>query len=351
MITMKEIGVLASVSQPTVSLILSGRGEQFRISEETCQRVMRIAKEHGYEPNLLAQAMRTGNTGIIGILISKNSLQQIADQHGLVQEIMQLQAAFLLNDQRVMLEALSEEDGQKLRMPKILTSRLTDTIILCQNFLQDEAMGERYLQELQKAARRIILLDDITSSSDTTSVAVDDRKAGTDAADYLWKLGHRSFGLISCQEKRFTLEMRLDAFQERIQTLSQGTAAIRRVYAGDRWSLSCGAEATAELLRTASPRPTAIFAANDFFAYGAETELLRQGLRVPQDVSLLGVGEWHGACQAPIPISTVSVELPRKIQTLLKLCQEKVSKIRKKREIKLAGKLLARNSTAAPPAP
>ncbi len=348
MITMKEIGVLASVSQPTVSLILNGRGEEFRISEETCQRVLRIAREYGYAPNLLAQAMRTGNTGIVGILISRHSLQQIAEQHGLVQEIMQIQAAFLLHDQRVMLEAISDEDCQRLQMPKILTSRLTDTIILCQNF-QDESMGERYIQELQKSARRIILLDDIASSIDATSVTVDDRKAGMDAADYLWKLGHRSFGIISCQEKRTALELRMDAFQERIQSLSQGSAVMHRVNLGDRWSIHCGAQATAELLRTASPSPTAIFAANDFFAYGAETELLQRGIRIPQDVSLLGVGEWFGACNAKIPISTISVELPRKIQTLLKLCQEKVAKPRKKRELKLMGKLQVRNTTAPPP--
>ncbi|MGN0867109.1 MAG: LacI family DNA-binding transcriptional regulator [Oligosphaeraceae bacterium] len=348
MITMKEIGALASVSQPTVSLILNGRGEEFRISEETCQRVIRIAREHGYAPNLLAQAMRTGNTGIVGILISRNSLQQIADQYGLVQEIMQIQAAFLLHDQRVMLEALSDDDCQHLQMPKIVTSRLADTIILWQNF-QDESMGERYIQELQKSARRIILLDDVISSIDATSVNVDDRKAGTDAADYLWKLGHRSFGLISCQERRSALESRMDAFQERIQSLSQGTATTHRVNAGDRWSITCGAKATAELLRTAPVKPTAIFAANDFFAYGAETELLRMGLRIPQDVSLLGVGEWYGACNAQIPITTISVELPRKIQTLLQLCQEKIPQARKKRDLKLVGKLLTRNTTAAPP--
>ena len=348
MITMKEIGVLASVSQPTVSLILNGRGEEFRISEETCQRVLRIAREHGYEPNLLAQAMRTGSTGIVGILISRNSLQQIAEQHGLVQEIMQIQAAFLLHDQRVMLEAISDDDCQRLQMPRILTSRLTDTFILCQNF-QDESMGERYIQELQKSARRIILLDDIITSIDATSVTVDDRKAGIDAADYLWKLGHRSFGVISCQERRSALELRMDAFQERIQSLSQGTATLHRVNLGDRWCLSCGEQTTAKLLQQANPRPTAIFAATDFFAYGAETELLRQGFRIPQDISLLGVGEWYGACNAKIPITTISVELPRKIQTLLQLCQEKIPQTRKKRELKLVGMLQVRGTTAPPP--
>ena len=178
---MREIGRLADVSQSTVSLILNGKSEMVRICTETRDKVLTIAREHGYAPKLLARAMRTGDTGVIGILVSREAMRQIADNHGAVRGTLQLQAGFLLRDHRVMLEVVGEEDCRELRLPRTLSTGLVDTFILCESFLLKEAM-KRYIEALRKQARCVIVVDEWLDGIIPT-VKVDDEAAGRLAAE------------------------------------------------------------------------------------------------------------------------------------------------------------------------
>ncbi len=343
MVTMREIGRLAKVSQPTVSLILNGKADKMRICEETRDKVLRIAKEHGYTPNLLARAMRTGDTGVIGILVSKEAMQQIADDNGDIRNTLALQVGFLLNNQRVILEAVSDADCDNLKMPQILLSGLVDTVVICQNF-KTESATYRYVDKMHEYARCIIMVDDVINDI-IPSVTIDDEQAGRDAAEYLWNLGHRSFGIISCAEHRVALCSRASAFEQRVAELSGGSAEVVTSFGGERWQLDCGAVAIKMLLEKVTRYPSAIFATNDFFAYGAELELLTRGIRIPEDISLIGVGEWFKAASAPIPITTISVDIPRKIEVVMQIWKQFVNeKTFSCSAVRLVGSLCERKS-------
>lgn len=345
MITMQEIGRLADVSQSTVSLILNGQSRKARISANTRSRVLKIAQEHGFAPNLLARAMKTGNTGIIGILFSKEAMQQIADNHGNQESTLQLQVGFLLRGKQVMLEAISDEDCNNLKMPYLLRSGLVDTIILSQNFKQENTTYH-YIEKMRHFARCIIILDDIINDI-VPSVTIDDENAGRTAAEYLWSLGHRSFGAISCAEQRVALSRRLDAFKKRISELSNGTIPVVKSFGGDRWQINCGEIAMSMLLEKTGQCPSAIFATNDFFAYGAEQELIRRNIRIPEEVSLLGIGEWPMAATAPVPITTISVNTQQKIDAVINIWQQFLNKEElTNKEVRIVGTLCSRASTA-----
>ena len=178
-ITMREIGRLADVSQSTVSLILNGKSEMVRICPETRDKVLTIAREHGYAPNLLARAMRTGDTGVIGILVSREAMRQIADNHGAVRGTLQLQAGFLLRDHRVMLEVVGEEDCRELRLPRPLSAGLVDTFILCGRVLLGGAAGQQDAQAiLPPASGDIRAVHDGTVSGRVIAAIGDLHRAG-----------------------------------------------------------------------------------------------------------------------------------------------------------------------------
>lgn len=316
---MKEIGRLAGVSQSAVSMIVNGKAKEFNLSAKTTERVLRIARENSFRPNMIARSMRTGRTRIVGILVSAEWMRQIAGDYGNGSIAMRLQAEFLLSGCRVMLETVSTADCRNLKMPELLSSGLAEFIIVAQNFSDEEA-GQRYLDVLYERFEKVVLVDDIIENCNIPSVGIDNIRAGRDVANILWRAGHRSFGTVCNAVSPFAHRQRLEAFCDRIAELSKGKIEVVSAFAGNRWKTDCGGIAVTRLLEMTGGRiPSAIFATNDFFAYGAELELLKRGIRVPDDVSLIGVGEWPNAATAPVPISTISMDTAEKINILLQL--------------------------------
>ncbi|MDD3154090.1 MAG: LacI family DNA-binding transcriptional regulator [Victivallaceae bacterium] len=344
MITMKELGKLAGVSQSAVSMIVNGRAKEFNISEETARKVLEIAKQNGFRPNAMARSMRTGHTGIVGILVSEESMRQMAANYGNNGNAMQLQAGFLLNGCRVMLESVSKDACEKQIMPELLTSGLADSIIVCENFTDEEA-SHRYLEKIHANFSRLLVVDDV-SNDQIPSVTIDDVQAGRDAADYLWNLGHRKFGVLCSEDVRIALGTRLTAFQKRVAELSGGNSPVFSAFAGDKWQINCGSVAAAKLLAEHSSLPTAILAANDFFAYGAELEFLKRGISIPDDLSLVGIGEWPVAASAPVPITTFSMNMKEKIDTVLALWKKLQERpVPAVNDCRVKGHLIERKST------
>ncbi len=316
MITMKEIGKLAGVSQPTVSVVLNGKGDEKGIAKKTQEKVLKLAEEYGFRTNAIARSMKTGKTGIIGIIVSKDAMQQTIDYYDNGIANMHFHASLLLAGCRVMLEVVSEEDFNACKMPEILSDGLVDGVIVFSS-AGDEAVFTKYLERMKKYTSKVLLLNDI-SELEISNVAVDEKEVGIKAADCLWECGYRSFGMISCDEYRIALDTRLQSFAERIGELSNNSIQVVSAHAGNRWSLDCGQVAVSELLKLCGNKcPEAIFCANDFFAYGAEIELCNRGFSIPDDVALLGVGESNLAEKAPIPIAAFGVSLSEKTAAVL----------------------------------
>lgn len=315
MITMKEIGKLAGVSQPTVSVVLNGKGDEKGIAKETQKRIFEIAQQYGFRANAIARSMKTGKTGIIGILVKKEAMLQVVKTLESNLATTYLHSSLLLAGCRVMFEIVDESDCNDLRMPGILTEGLVDGIILFSSSNDEEQFG-KYLKKMNQYTPYILLVDEITSE-DISSVSVDEELVGINAANCLWERGYRSFGMISCAEHRLGLDLRLNAFEKRIEELSNHQIKVAKGFAGNRWELDCGRFAIAELLAKEGKCPEAIFCANDFFAYGAEKELLERGYSIPNDVALLGVGNTFLAENLPVPIATFTSSLEEQTQAVL----------------------------------
>ena len=185
----------------------------------------------------------------------------------------------------------------------------------------NESDFTKYLERMRKYTPHILLINDITKL-EISNISADELEIGTKAADYFWECGYRSFATISCAEHRIALEARLNAFCKRIKELSHNQINVPTIHAGNRWSLDCGREGIKKLLAQQKSCPEAIFCANDFFAYGAEMELLEQGYSIPDDVALLGVGESKLANYAPVPITTLGVSLEDKTTAIMEILED-----------------------------
>ncbi len=305
MITMKEIGRLAGVSQPAVSMILNGKGRSANLSEETIHRVQSIAREHRYRTNVIARGMKTGRTGIIGVLEAEESLRQTSLGYGHANTAMGLQAAFLLRGYKVMLESVSAEDYRMCRIPELISGGIADILVIFGNMNENPEAAD-YIKAIREHQPKLLIIDDIMDMP-VPYINIDGRAAGRMCADHLWDAGRRSFAAISCDEQRISLEPRLSGFCDRIAELSENRTPVPVIHAGNRWEVGCGGAAIRKLLDGQEKPPEAIMAANDFFAYGAELELLRRGFSIPDDVALIGIGTWQTAATAPVPLTTVGM--------------------------------------------
>ena len=317
---MKEIGKLAGVSQPTVSVVLNGKGDEKGIAQKTQQKILEIAENHGFRTNAIARSMKTGRTGIIGIIVSKDAVKQTIEYRDNGVSDMHLHSSLLLAGCRVMIEVVDEQDFQKQKMPEILTDGLVDGVIMLSS-ADNESAFTKYLERMSKYTPHILLINDITKL-EISNISADEFEIGEKAANYFWEWGYRSFATISCAERRIALESRLNAFRKRIEELSHGEIDITTINAGNRWSIDCGREGIKQLLKQRGSYPGAIFCANDFFAYGAEMELLEQGFSIPDDVAILGVGESKLASYAPVPISTLGISLEDKTAAIIEILKD-----------------------------
>ncbi|MBR0460018.1 MAG: LacI family DNA-binding transcriptional regulator [Victivallales bacterium] len=318
MITMKELGNLAGVSQSTISIVLNHKAKQYGISEETQKRIHALAHQHGFRPNMMARSMRVGRTGIVGLLVHEGAMRQSFDQQGNENSYMRLQAAFLLAGYKIMLEVVTDEDIRTLTIPKFVSDGLADFLILMENFV-DSTRSTNYIAALHRFLPRLMLYDDCCDLPDIPTLSRDNAEAAIIAADHLWERGYRSFGILCDASFRLAHSLRAKAFQTRIAELSGGASPVELVTAGDRWTLNCGGLAVTELLeRMQGKLPDALFCTNDYFAYGAEQELLQRGYSIPKDTALIGVGEWGMSEQAQIPITTVSQDVKERIEAAVK---------------------------------
>ena len=191
-----------------------------------------------------------------------------------------------------------------------------------------------------------VLLNCYTSDSELSSVVPAEVAGGHAATEYLLNAGHRRIGYVNGEPWQDAARDRLKGYRTALSTADLPFAA-ELVREGD-WSSGSGFEQTLSLMRETNP-PTAIFCANDLMALGAIEALKQLGLRVPEDVSVLGYDDQEIARHTHPPLSTVvlpNYELGRwAVETLL---QEEHNRAAgapvRRRTVKLDGPLVERAS-------
>jgi DNA-binding LacI/PurR family transcriptional regulator len=284
--TIRNVAERAGVSKSLVSLVLRGSPH---VSEHRRQAVLQAARELGYRPNAVARSLVEGRTHLVGALVADlhnpfyaeflDGLQESLHGDGLRLLIGNSQWDPAFEDEAV--EAFLELRVDGLVLLGIAPT--SETLIEATGYTPTVVVGER----------------DIDLGG--VDIVVDDDQLGARLAiDHLVELGHRRIAHIEgtrSSSGRFRCEGYLVAMRR------HALAPYIMVEQGD--CTEEGGMLAARSLLTRDPRPTAIFAANDAVAIGVLAAAAELGLRVPEDLSVIGYDNTHLAGTQPISLTTV----------------------------------------------
>jgi LacI family transcriptional regulator, galactose operon repressor len=282
--TQVDVARLAGVSRATVSYVMNDQASgRVLISEETRQRVLRAIQELGYVPDARAQALRSGSTKTIGLIIPdihNPHFWQAAD--GVEQEA--YAAGYHL-----LLSSIPPEDKFAEATFRDLSQRRIDGLIMVPSFIYRSEEAQKTLKYLLKRGLPVVgMMADHGRLSDTIlidRVVSDYRDTTLEIMKHLLSLGHRRIGFIYGIAVPDLGTDRLFAYRDSLQ--SAGLMYDRSLVVECGPTIEDSYNATRQLLESPS-RPTALLAINDLLAIGALRAIRDLGLDVPQDISLVG---------------------------------------------------------------
>ncbi|MGW2518563.1 LacI family DNA-binding transcriptional regulator [Streptomyces sp. NPDC001617] len=268
-----DVARLAGVSPATVSFVLNRTSGQ-TISDETRQRVLQAVAELGYRPNRAAQGLRQGRSATVGFVSHDVDFGEFA-----AAAIKGAHEACTRQGNLLLLVNTGGSNRQARQLITDLLDRQVDALIFA-------AVGTRPVI-LPDAAARVptILLNCFAPHDPVPAIVPDEERGGREATQALLDLGHRDIAYLTGNPGQWATKARLRGFRDALRGAGLDPRE-RTVLSGD-YHADSGYDLVRTLLRR-GPLPTAIMCGNDRMAVGALLGLLEAGIRVPEDVSVMG---------------------------------------------------------------
>lgn len=303
---MKEIAQLAGVTAATVSNAINGTGS---VSEKKRKEIMEIIEREGYSPNRIAKSLRTKESNTIGIMVEDITAFQTPRIIDGVNNYVEKQGyAVILNNM-----GLLEKTGNHYSELTSYHSAISKSIKLFNKTQIDgliyAAMHDRDVMELiPKLNIPIVLVYCYDTSKRNYHITYDNIDIITDVAEYLMKHGHERIGVIKGAEDSLPSQKRLRSF---ISQLEKAGKELKEEYIfPGAWEVKDGVSAY-ERYKQLKEKPTAIFAMNDLMAVGFMDAALNDGVRIPEDVSVIGFDN-RQECRFTRPrLTTVDIPLEK----------------------------------------
>ena len=332
-LNIRQIADLAGVSIATVSRVLNGRGD---VSEETRELVSRVIRENGYTANRSARGLSAGRTGLVGVLVP---LVFPAYFSGILAG-----AAEALSERDFQI-VLSPTGGEHERQVSIVDRLhgLTDGALI---ILPEESSEE--LERLLDSGFRFVVLDPLMPLEERIpSVSAAHTSGADQAMKHLLDLGHRRVGQITGPPGWVATEDRRRGY--RAALAAAGILPDPTLEQEAEPEIDPG-RAAAEQLLDLPERPTAIFAFNDNIAIGAIQAARARGIRVPEELSIVGFDDIEHATIVTPALTTVRQPLAEMGRTAVSLLMRLLEGQRfETLHVELATRLVVRDSTAPPP--
>jgi DNA-binding LacI/PurR family transcriptional regulator len=288
-VTIKDIARAAGVSHSTVSRALA---DSPLISTETKERIRRLADEMGYAPSAIGRGLVTRRTGTIGLVVTT-----IADPF--IAEVVQgIEETALSYNYNTILCNSQAEPERELKTVRALHEKRVDAIIVTSSRL-----GSLYMAHLREVGVPIVLINNQRGGAYTHSVLIDDRRGGELAGKYLLGLGHERIAYVAGPVWAQASNVRLEGLRQALRPRGLDVPADWVLEGNGR--PEGGIEAAHELLRRKLPA-TAVFCYNDMTAVGLLAALHKAGLRVPEDLSVIGYDDVAIVAHLQPPLTTIA---------------------------------------------
>lgn len=289
MVTIKDIAKAVGVSPSTVSRALN---DSPLIRDETKREIRRIAQELGYERNELARGLVKGASLAIGLVIPDITNPFFAEITKGVGE------AVHARGYGVVLCNTGEDPERERSYLQLLRRKRVDGLILASVTTDDP-----HLVELVRAEIPFVLVSRLARTVDAPYVIVDDKRGTRLAMEHLIELGHKKIGFIGGPPDVQSSQDRMEAFREVL--LERHLPYREEWVCFSDFTQAAGREAACRILSFVD-RPTAIFAANDVIALGVMEAAEKLGLRIPEDLSLVGYDDIAYASLPRVQLTTIA---------------------------------------------
>jgi len=289
-IRMKDIAKDVGVSVVTVSKVLRNHPD---IAEGTRERVLQRVKELDYQPNTMARSLVTGRSFLVGLVVPDLLHPFFAEvAKGLSNAVRARGYSLIIS---------SSEEDPKLEAKEIqqLAARRLDALVVASTGSTTESF-----ERLDRMEQPYILIDREFRGYPASFVGSDDQAAGRLATEHLIEQGCRRIAHIRGRENS-TGTLRFEGYKQTL--LRSGLYAENLVIARSNVDVDSnrhGFEAMRHLLQQ-RPRPDAVFCYNDPLAIGAMNAILEEGLRIPEDIALVGCGNLHFDGSLRVPLSSI----------------------------------------------
>jgi LacI family transcriptional regulator len=275
--TLKIIAENLGVSITTVSRVLNGQSAKYRISKQTEQIVRKEATRIDYEPNLVAKSLRLQKTQTLGLLVT-----DIANPFfGTLARHIDLESR--KNGYSILLCDSGSSTEIEIELLRLLESRNVDGVIA-------SPVGQRgdHFEQLKDKGMPMVVVDRYFKGMSIPFVTSDNYKASFEATKYLLSKGHRRIGCIQGLPECLLNTDRVNGYKDALT--EYGVAFDDTLVVGNQYNRDTGYNETKRLLGY-NPRPTAIFSLGSSMAFGAFAALMEEGVKVPEDISIISFDE------------------------------------------------------------
>lgn len=331
--TLITIANRTGYSTSTISRVLSGQSEKYRISAKTVEIIKSEAKKCNYTPSLLAKGLRTNKTHTIGLLIP--TLENPYFAHMATAIISEAKSyGFTMILVSSMENATNEADGLHLLM-----SRRVDGIIAVPS-----GVNSKDFEKIKEQNVPIILIDRYFEDSDLSYVCTNNYQGALDATKHLIENGHRNIVCIQGPSFQTPIIERVRGFNDAMNESGLNDCAK---IVGEDFSIQNGYLETKMLLCSQS-KPTAIFALSNTILLGAIKAIRESNLKIPEDISVISFDNNVFLDYIDPPISRVSQPVQEIGSLALKLVVQQINNAsaqsQPKLQIQLPPKLILCNS-------
>ena len=330
-VTIREISEAAGVSVATVSRALNNSDHP--INPETKQRILDLAQQLGYYPNHVARSLRTDRSPIIGIICDDiTSVFTTAIVRG-------IQDRLKADDYFCIVINTDWDPASEQRAIRDLAGHSIEGIIFAETTHQSANV------ELNIEDKKHVFVHRLFPIGYPNSVIPDEMYGSRLAVSHLIRLGHRRIGHIAGSKEYFSAEERLQGYRQELA--AAGIPYDPTLVEPGGFDVEPGYAAAQKLLDLPEP-PTAIFAANDLIALGTIYAAQDKGLRVPEDLAIVGYDDKEIASLSRPKLTTVTLPCfemgQASAEHLLALIRNEETP---NEEIKIKGKLIIRESCGA----
>ncbi|TBL76343.1 LacI family DNA-binding transcriptional regulator [Paenibacillus thalictri] len=302
-ITAHDIANHLGISQSTVSRVFTPGAS---VSEKTRRRVLEAAELLGYRPNMLARSLITKKTNMIGLVMGD------IDNPFYPEVLSKLSGELKKRQYNVLLLNAENDDVPSESLIQFLGYNIEGLVVT------DVLLSSSIVSQFAELDIPIVLFNRYTTNAHCHTVCCDNMDGGRRIGEYLLRTGHRRLAFISGDPNTSTSQDREKGFRDAL--LNEG---LHFMTESGGYTYEMAYEAANRLFLRAD-RPDAIFCANDIMAIGAIDAAKKLGVRVPEDVSIIGFDNIKPAAWAGYDLTTWTQPVDRMIEATIDLLLEKI---------------------------